>query len=40
MRTLGEIALYIVIAVGIVAVIGIDTIADVIRSALGRGDHD
>ena len=41
MKILGEIALYVVIGAGIVSVIviGIDTI-NVIRSALGRGDHD
>ena len=40
MKILGEIALYVVIGVGIVAAIGLDTIVQVIRSALGRGDHD
>ena len=40
MKTLGEIALGLVIAVGVAAAIGIDTIVQVIRSALGRGDHD
>ena len=40
MRTVGEIALYVVVAVGVVVAIGLDTIVQVIRSALGRGDHD